>query len=305
MTIFESDITLEKQLVYLDTLTIYTALQGEFVEGDNNHFNTSFNVKERHVYKIDVFNAETTDSHFIKLFITQIAAHSKSSGWTLKDTYPPSLSSIENVFSVTVSKTDEVVRFGPKGNLGMLDTNFKNRGIGRFCMSYLVNTLLNKGFGHYLVASPSLAYKDAETNEKKRLRNNFYQKSGFKFENIDIEDGSCSAGSVDTLCQSYNRKKVKLLKTDSIARVVIRELKNQEERETALKWDLKSSIRNEESATLKSYLFKSLLYLSIMGNILMYVGFGVWLKVLFISILTLLSYKSVRHLFKNLRQFFN
>ncbi|CED58355.1 Putative uncharacterized protein [Moritella viscosa] len=106
----------------------------------------------------------------------------------------------------------------------MLNDKYKNRGLGRFCMAYLVRKLLSKGMGNYKVMSPSLSQQDAKSEDEKLLRNNFYKKSGFQFSNINIAGGRCSAPSIASLVPKHNRSKVKVIDKERLGKLLLANL---------------------------------------------------------------------------------
>lgn len=220
---FEGDCELEKKVNLLDNLYVYSARK------------RNDSLKQREIFQISVYYAETDSSHFYKLHVSRVYKQYQIGNKISRYTESPEKPRIiGNVFSCTVSKRNSAVRFGPKGNLGMLSTEHRNRGLGRFCMAYLVRRLISKGYGGYGVSSPSLSNVDAQDEHDKFVRNYFYSNSGFNFGDINIESGSCSAPTVLDLSSSHNRSKIRQITPERAAKLLLNELDKTTELEKKL-----------------------------------------------------------------------
>lgn len=221
---FESDVNLEPKLEFIENIYVYSAKK------------KSDSIKQREIYQISVYYAETSRSHFYKLHLSRVYKQyqigDNISRHSFKAEKPHMIS---NSFSCTICKTSQAVRFGPKGNLGMLNSEYRNRGLGRFCMAFLVRRLLSEGLGDYKVASPSLSSQDARNEHDKFVRNNFYNNSGFHFNDINIKDGRCSAPNVSALISTHNRSKVKQITSKRANKLLTNTIDNVSKLEKVIK----------------------------------------------------------------------
>jgi hypothetical protein len=172
-------------------------------------------MKNREIFQVSLYYSESNLSFFYKLHLTRVFSQYQVGGKTIRSTDKPKIpASVGNTFTCVVSKKGFAVKFGPVGNLGMLDSEYRNRGLGRFCMAYLVRKIKLKGFGSYGVVSPSLSIADAQERYDKLVRNYFYKNSGFNFNSINIKSGTCSVSTVSGLTSNHNRSKVKIIKSE-------------------------------------------------------------------------------------------
>lgn len=110
-----------------------------------------------------------------------------------------------NSVSVTVCHTRRVVRFGPKGNIVMLQ---KGIGLGSALMSHVIERLLSTGCDDYAVESGTLSGADAVKPGNLVRRNKFYIRHGFELSSamgsagLAVVEGHFGAASVSQLTPS-------------------------------------------------------------------------------------------------------
>lgn len=121
-----------------------------------------------------------------------------------------------NIFDCTVDKLNEQVKFGPTGNLGMIEDIYRGQGIGSYALSKIINRLKEKNFNHYTVKPLHLSLVDATTDEDTLNRNHFYMGLGFYIESVSKKCGHATVETIDDLSAKYNRAKVKDLSFDFI-----------------------------------------------------------------------------------------
>ncbi len=120
-------------------------------------------------------------------------------------------------FSLSVDHDKQLVVFGPVGELGMVPFDLRGAGIGRFCVSRLVDELAFK-FDGYAVHSGKLSFVDASDESSKNNRNNFYIKLGFTLELDETSSfGRFHCSDTKKLVRKWNRKKVRRIKPESVA----------------------------------------------------------------------------------------
>ena len=112
---------------------------------------------------------------------------------------------LANSVSVTVCHTRKLVRFGPKGNIIMLQ---KGIGLGSALMSHVIECLQSTGCSDYAVESGVLSWSDAEKPVSRLRRNKFYARHGFELISnagdggLAVVDGRFGAASVAVLTAS-------------------------------------------------------------------------------------------------------
>lgn len=112
-------------------------------------------------------------------------------------------------FSITADHINQQIHFGPSGNLGMVTQEYQGRGIGRYCMAQLIKEVATK-YPNYQISNGKLSYVDADTEEKKLNRNNFYRNLGFSLVlDEDETDGHFKCRSVSHLNIKWNRRKIR------------------------------------------------------------------------------------------------
>jgi hypothetical protein len=112
-----------------------------------------------------------------------------------------------NSVSVTVCHKRKSVRFGPKGNIIMIQ---KGCGLGSALMSHVIERLLITGCGDYTVEPGSLSGGDGFNPDKRLRRNKFYARHGFALVSttgdgavgLDVVQGEFSADTVGALTPS-------------------------------------------------------------------------------------------------------
>lgn len=109
-----------------------------------------------------------------------------------------------NSVSVTVCHKRKRVRFGPLGNIIMIQ---KGVGLGSALMSHVIETLQNTGYGDYRVEPGELSGADGFDPDKRLRRNRFYLRIGFELVSttgmgevgLDVAKGKFSADTVGAL----------------------------------------------------------------------------------------------------------
>ncbi len=197
---FENELSFESEVKKIGEIFVYCALnKRKDLRGS------------REVYKIIVEHVDTKKSVFYKLHVCRLLKFYRFDELV---SYPKISQAskpecIKNAFSCQLSKEFRMVRFGPYFNLGMLNRDYRNRGLGRFCMAWLTRKMIENGYGDCTVAELTLSANDATTEIDRDLRNNFYKNSGFIIDDIKCEDGHCSVAEVSLLRSKHNRAKVR------------------------------------------------------------------------------------------------
>lgn len=102
------------------------------------------------------------------------------------------------------------VTFGPKGQIGTLPSALQGKGIGRYCMSLLIQAAQER-FKGFAVTDGMLSDVDARTSAKRENRDGFYRKLGFEIipaSGASASYGSFRAASIDSLTPGYNSSKI-------------------------------------------------------------------------------------------------
>ena len=107
-----------------------------------------------------------------------------------------------NSFQLSVNHSEQIVRFGPSGNLLITDEELRGLGIGTFTWRMLIEWAKNK-FPEYKVYRVELSRVDATSDNLER-RNHFFQKHGFMpfFDNEDSKSGWFYCEKVSDLIES-------------------------------------------------------------------------------------------------------
>lgn len=132
----------------------------------------------------------------------------------IEQTYKPSYGrrgEDRPTFQVNVSTAQEAVTFGPKGMLGMLDQEDKGRGVGRYCLSRVIQWL-HDHYPSYRVLPGTLSPMDALTPEERQRRNQLYIGAGFDLTLADDEtSGAFSKQHAGELLPHWRRGRVREL----------------------------------------------------------------------------------------------
>ncbi|MCG9678959.1 hypothetical protein [Vibrio sp. Isolate24] len=215
MVFFKNESKHEEQAYADKTFYIYTSKRI-----DDSH------AKQRAVYNIETFIDECKHYFYYEMNVQKVFDEVQLPQKHRIPKFLPKISKLRhdnhNRFTVRVNKRSQVASFGPKSNLGLLSQDYKNSGIGRYCMAYLVRLLVERKMGEYNVTSPSLSLQDAQTEEARNVRNYFYLNSGFNFDDINIEAGHCNIGQVKDLKQTHNRGKVRRIDSQYLLPITYR-----------------------------------------------------------------------------------
>ncbi|MDI5832612.1 hypothetical protein OCF84_21175 (plasmid) [Shewanella xiamenensis] len=119
----------------------------------------------------------------------------------------PTYQHLINTFQIVIDKTQQKLRFGPRGHIIVANKDRQGLGIGSYCMSKLIEHALKK-FPDYKIISGDLSFEDARDPINHARRDSFYKNLGFNVNTNNRGEGKFSALSVKQLKTHYNPQKV-------------------------------------------------------------------------------------------------
>lgn len=128
-------------------------------------------------------------------------------------------SHVIGIFSVSVHHSNQSIRLGPEGELGMLSHDYQGQSIGRFCISKLL-VLAAADVTPFKVLRGKLSLQDAKTLKAKNNRNNFYKKLGLTLKlDSDEQIGSFFCNDSSQLTLGWNSGKLREINTSKFLRL--------------------------------------------------------------------------------------
>ncbi|GGB53465.1 hypothetical protein GCM10011607_12530 [Shewanella inventionis] len=172
------------------------------------------NLTHSTVFVVELQQYEDLESEIIRIRIAYAGSSNNEindegrvrvENWGTNDVFE--FSYLKNQFQILIDKQQETIRFGPAGNLGMLDNKFKGLGIGSYCMSKLID-IIKKKYADFSVSSGKLSGVDASNEESQSIRDYFYRNLGFQVDVDNDGNGLFFVDSVNKLKTNYNLSKV-------------------------------------------------------------------------------------------------
>lgn len=150
----------------------------------------AFEHRERHLDSHSIYQIR-----FLPLYRNDDTDVIKAFGST--KSYTPRRSGWYDSFHLLVDRKSEQVRFGPRGNIMIYDSDLRGLGIASHAIGQLIRWA-QASYPHFTVQPVGVGFADAEDPVNRERRNHFYEKHGFRGV---FTDGSRSVGkySVDAV----------------------------------------------------------------------------------------------------------